>query len=166
MLNTDSLVDLIAGLGVEKRKILVSLPASVYRFTLVNGAENAPRSPTKSEQPVQISRSEMCEAMEQGEWIVERDEDLTAPYAFKDDTWIAFEDKISAGIKVRIILSSYGVSSKHLFSKRFIIDQFYVEGEICFTSRPCWFGNLQYRKRFKVEMWDISDGRSLSFLHG
>jgi len=32
---------------------------------------------------------------------VERDEDLTAPYAFQNSTWIAFEDKISVGIKVR-----------------------------------------------------------------
>jgi len=31
---------------------------------------------------------------------VERDEDLTAPYAFQNSTWIAFEDKISVGIKV------------------------------------------------------------------
>lgn len=34
-------------------------------------------------------------------WTVERDEDLTAPYAFQNNTWIAFEDKISVGIKVR-----------------------------------------------------------------
>lgn len=39
--------------------------------------------------------------MNKGEWTVERDEDLTAPYAFKDKTWIAFEDKISVSIKVR-----------------------------------------------------------------
>lgn len=31
---------------------------------------------------------------------MERDEDLTAPYAFKDKTWIAFEDRISISIKV------------------------------------------------------------------
>jgi len=33
---------------------------------------------------------------------VERDEDLTAPYAFQNSTWIAFEDKISVGIKVLV----------------------------------------------------------------
>lgn len=31
---------------------------------------------------------------------MERDEDLTAPYAFKDKMWIAFEDRISLSIKV------------------------------------------------------------------
>lgn len=43
---------------------------------------------------------QLCDLMNQGEWTVERDEDLTAPYAFKNKTWIAFEDKISVGIKV------------------------------------------------------------------
>jgi hypothetical protein len=38
--------------------------------------------------------------MEEGGWTVERDEDLTAPYAFRDQTWIAFDDTISAAIKV------------------------------------------------------------------
>lgn len=36
---------------------------------------------------------------------MERDEDLTAPYAFQNKTWIAFEDKISVGIKVRMRIS-------------------------------------------------------------
>lgn len=33
---------------------------------------------------------------------MERDEDLTAPYAFRNKTWISFEDKISVGIKVYV----------------------------------------------------------------
>ena len=104
MLNIDSLVDLITGMGAGKRKILVTLPASAYKFTLEKNEANAPRDPTKEKQPVPIGRSELCEIMNEGEWVVERDEDLTAPYAFKDDIWIAFEDKISAGIKVRFYL--------------------------------------------------------------
>lgn len=36
---------------------------------------------------------------------MERDEDLTAPYAFQNKTWIAFEDKISVGIKVCMRIS-------------------------------------------------------------
>lgn len=36
---------------------------------------------------------------------MERDEDLTAPYAFQNKTWIAYEDKISVGIKVRTRIS-------------------------------------------------------------
>ncbi|XP_036142688.1 mucin-19 [Monomorium pharaonis] len=104
MLNTDSLVDLISGLGAPKQKILMTLPASAYKFTLKNEDENAPRSETTEKEPVPIDRKQLCEAINTGEWTVERDEDLTAPYAFQNKTWIAFEDKISVGIKGKYAL--------------------------------------------------------------
>ncbi|XP_039312524.1 mucin-19 isoform X2 [Solenopsis invicta] len=104
MLNTDSLVDLISGLGAPKQKILMTLPASAYKFTLKNENENAPRSETTEKEPLPIDRKQLCEALNGGEWTVERDEDLTAPYAFQNKTWIAFEDKISAGIKGKYAL--------------------------------------------------------------
>ncbi|EFN85614.1 Endochitinase, partial [Harpegnathos saltator] len=99
ILNTDSLVDLIIGLGAPKRKILVSLPANAYKFTLKDESENVPRSETTEKEPSPIDRKQLCEAITSGEWTVERDEDLTAPYAFRNKTWISFEDKISVGIK-------------------------------------------------------------------
>ena len=46
---------------------------------------------------------QLCDEMGDGEWTVERDEDLTAPYAFKNNTWIAFEDETSLKIKVHIV---------------------------------------------------------------
>lgn len=104
MLNTDSLVDLISGLGAPKQKILMTLPASAYKFTLKNEDENAPRSETTEKEPVPIDRKQLCEAINDGEWTVERDEDLTAPYAFQNKTWIAYEDKISVGIKGKYAL--------------------------------------------------------------
>ncbi|XP_011875052.1 PREDICTED: mucin-19-like isoform X2 [Vollenhovia emeryi] len=104
MLNTDSLIDLISGLGAPKQKIVMTLPASAYRFTLENEDENAPRSATTEKEPVPIDREQLCEATNSGEWTVERDEDLTAPYAFQNKTWIAFEDKISVGIKGKYAL--------------------------------------------------------------
>ncbi|KAJ4443026.1 hypothetical protein ANN_04676 [Periplaneta americana] len=42
--------------------------------------------------------------MSAGGWTVERDEDLTAPYAFKNDSWIAFDDSISVGIKSKYVI--------------------------------------------------------------
>ncbi|XP_070149001.1 mucin-22 isoform X2 [Polyergus mexicanus] len=104
MLNTDSLVDLISELGAPREKIMTTLPASAYRFTLKHEAENAPRSKTTEKEPTSIDRKQLCEAINDGEWIVERDEDLTAPYAFQNKTWIAFEDKISVGIKGKYAL--------------------------------------------------------------
>lgn len=56
--------------------------------------------------------------MNDGEWIVERDEDLTAPYAFQNKTWIAFEDKISVGIKVR-------TQKKICRKKSFLLKKYY-----------------------------------------
>ena len=38
--------------------------------------------------------------MSTGNWTVERDEDLTAPYAFMNHTWMAFDDPTSLKIKV------------------------------------------------------------------
>lgn len=44
----------------------------------------------------------MCEEMKEGNWTIERDEDLTAPYAFMNETWMAFDDSVSVSIKARI----------------------------------------------------------------
>ncbi|XP_072763525.1 uncharacterized protein [Anoplolepis gracilipes] len=104
MLNTDSLVDLISELGAPKQKIMMTLPANAYRFALKHETDNAPRSQTTEKEPTSIDRQQLCEAINDGEWTVERDEDLTAPYAFQNKTWIAFEDKISVGIKGKYAL--------------------------------------------------------------
>jgi Glycosyl hydrolases family 18. len=45
---------------------------------------------------------QLCALISEGGWTIERDEDLTAPYAFKNDTWLSFDDSISVGIKVSI----------------------------------------------------------------
>lgn len=46
----------------------------------------------------------MCSLLKNGDWTVERDEDLTAPYAFSKTTWLAFEDEVSVNIKAKYIL--------------------------------------------------------------
>lgn len=37
-------------------------------------------------------------------WTVERDEDLTAPYAYKNTSWIAFEDETSVKIRSKYVI--------------------------------------------------------------
>lgn len=59
MLNTDNLVDLISGLGAPKQKIMITLPASAYRFALKHEAENAPRSQTTEKEPTPIDRKQV-----------------------------------------------------------------------------------------------------------
>lgn len=44
----------------------------------------------------------MCEEMKEGNWTIERDEDLTAPYAFMNKTWMSFDDSVSVSIKACI----------------------------------------------------------------
>lgn len=59
MFNADSLIDLISGLGAPKRKILVSVPSSAYRFTLKDRDDNAPSAPTEEMQPIVIDQKQV-----------------------------------------------------------------------------------------------------------
>lgn len=61
MLNTDSLVDLVSGMGVPKNKLLVSVPASAYKFTLKKDDKNVPGSAVEEEEPTSVSRREVNE---------------------------------------------------------------------------------------------------------
>ncbi|XP_046660051.1 uncharacterized protein LOC124353990 [Homalodisca vitripennis] len=103
ILNADSLVDLVTGLGAPHDKLVLTLPATALKFTLADKEKNLPQSPVTGE-PVKISRAELCTLMAEGEWTVERDEDLTAPYAFHDTNWLAFDDPTSVSIKGKYIL--------------------------------------------------------------
>ncbi|KAJ8681755.1 hypothetical protein QAD02_017547 [Eretmocerus hayati] len=104
MLNTDSLVDLVHGMGAPKQKILISAPVRAYHFRLQDHANNIPRSQALDEEPETYDRQKLCNVMSKGEWTVERDEDLTGPYAFKNTTWIAFEDETSLKIKGKYVI--------------------------------------------------------------
>ncbi len=43
--------------------------------------------------------------MKEGNWTVERDDDLTGTYAYSDEgEWIAFDDQLAAQIKVLYLL--------------------------------------------------------------
>lgn len=44
---------------------------------------------------------QVCLRMSEGNWTVERDDDLTGTYAYSDSgEWIAFDDQLAAQIKV------------------------------------------------------------------
>ncbi|XP_047024317.1 uncharacterized protein LOC124633206 [Helicoverpa zea] len=99
MMNTDSVVDLVIGLGVPSSKIVISLPATARQFTLVNETLSTPGSPTEEDEPKEIDQAELCRQLRNGRWTLERDQDLSAPYAFKNKTWISFEDSSSIDVK-------------------------------------------------------------------
>ncbi|GBP68299.1 Probable chitinase 10 [Eumeta japonica] len=99
MMNTDSVVDLVVGLGVPTSKLVISLPATARQFRLQNETLSTPGSPAEDEEPLEIDQAELCRHLSQGRWTLERDQDLAAPYAFKDKTWISFEDSSSVDVK-------------------------------------------------------------------
>ncbi|XP_050443697.1 uncharacterized protein LOC126847482 [Adelges cooleyi] len=103
LLNADALVDLVIGLGVDHSSLILSLPSTASKFTLKDPLKNTPRSPAVGF-PTTITRQKMCEEMRDGNWTVERDEDFTAPYAFMNTTWMAFDDSVSASIKSKYVL--------------------------------------------------------------
>ncbi|XP_013143309.1 PREDICTED: mucin-2-like [Papilio polytes] len=99
MMNTDSVVDLVVGLGVPSSKVVISLPATARQFTLLNETLSTPGSPTLDDEPKEIDQAELCRQLQKGRWTLERDQDLSAPYAFKNTTWISFEDASSVDVK-------------------------------------------------------------------
>ncbi|KAL0278882.1 UNVERIFIED_CONTAM: hypothetical protein PYX00_000564 [Menopon gallinae] len=103
MLNADSILDFLSGLGVTKSKIILTLPANILKFDLLDPKKTTPRSPRVGE-PKSIDQSQLCKLFSKGNWTVERDDDLTAPYAFSARTWLAYEDKVSVNIKAKYIL--------------------------------------------------------------
>ncbi|XP_073974176.1 uncharacterized protein isoform X2 [Rhodnius prolixus] len=103
ILNADSLVDLLSGLGAEHEKLIVALPAYVLKFRLKSPKKNMPRDPVMA-LPIKISQAQFCKMMEEGGWTLEREEDMTAPYAYKGTDWMAFDDTTSTSIKAKYIL--------------------------------------------------------------
>ncbi|XP_032518446.2 uncharacterized protein LOC116770913 [Danaus plexippus] len=99
MMNTDSVVDLVIGLGVPASKVVISLPATARQFQLLNETLSTPGSPTTDDDPKEIDQLELCRQLRKGRWTLERDQDLSAPYAFKGKTWISFEDASSVDVK-------------------------------------------------------------------
>lgn len=79
----DSVVDLVVGLGVPASKVVISLPATAQQFTLVNETLSTPGSPAVEDEPKEIDQPQLCRLLQKGRWTLERDQDLSAPYAFK-----------------------------------------------------------------------------------
>lgn len=76
-------MDLVVGLGVPASKVVISLPATAHQFSLVNETLSTPGSPAIDDEPKEIDQAELCRQLKSGRWTLERDQDLSAPYAFK-----------------------------------------------------------------------------------
>ncbi|XP_060523259.1 uncharacterized protein LOC132700143 [Cylas formicarius] len=102
MQNTDSLVDLVSGLGAPLPKLVITAPVQAYHFTLQSAEYTAPGSPALELKS--ITRNDLCSLMgESRNWTLERDEDHTGPYIFSENKWVAFEDEKSIDIKAKYL---------------------------------------------------------------
>ncbi|XP_030752102.1 uncharacterized protein LOC115879415 [Sitophilus oryzae] len=100
MQNTDSVVDLVSGLGAPLSKLVITAPVQAFQFKLQSEEYTAPGSPAL--ELASITRDELCRLMKGGKnWTLERDEDQAGPYIFSKDQWIAFEDTKSIDIKAK-----------------------------------------------------------------
>ncbi|KAK2726723.1 hypothetical protein QYM36_007529, partial [Artemia franciscana] len=101
--NTDSVLDLLISLGVPKEKIIPSIPTFGEYFRLANSSNNLPQSKSLGS-PSLLTFRQICSIMKDGTWTVEREDDLTGSYAYRDDQWIAFDDDTTAKIKGKYFL--------------------------------------------------------------
>ncbi|KAJ8922936.1 hypothetical protein NQ315_001481 [Exocentrus adspersus] len=101
MQNTDSVVDLVSGLGAPLSKLVITAPVQAFHFTLQNEEFTAPGSPALEIKS--LTRNELCEMMNNSahNWTLERDEDQAGPYIFSKNQWIAFEDATSMDVKAK-----------------------------------------------------------------
>nr|XP_015838222.1 PREDICTED: uncharacterized protein LOC103314049 isoform X2 [Tribolium castaneum] len=100
MQNTDSVVDLVSGLGAPLSKLVITAPVQAFKFKLQDEKHTAPGSPALEVQS--ITRDELCSVMGNGgNWTLERDQDQTGSYIFSKDQWIAFDDATSIDIKAK-----------------------------------------------------------------
>ncbi|CAH1969305.1 unnamed protein product [Acanthoscelides obtectus] len=82
MQNTDSIVDLVSGLGAPLSKIVIASPVQAFHFKLQNEEYSAPGSPALEVKS--ITRNELCHLMNNGaNWTLERDQDRAGPYIFR-----------------------------------------------------------------------------------
>ncbi|KAF7272154.1 hypothetical protein GWI33_015040 [Rhynchophorus ferrugineus] len=100
MQNTDSVVDLVSGLGAPLSKLVITAPVQAFKFKLQNEEYTAPGSPAL--EVSSITREELCRFLQREKhWTLERDEDQAGPYIFSKNQWIAFEDSKSMDIKAK-----------------------------------------------------------------
>lgn len=104
ILNTDSVLDLVASLGVSSDRVVAAIPTFAVQFRLRDVHQNLPGSPIVGD-PLRINKEQLCSLLSKGNWTVERDDDLTGTYAYSEEgDWIAFDDEIAAQIKAKYFL--------------------------------------------------------------
>lgn len=105
LLNVNWTIHYWLNAGVPASKIILGLPLYGRGFTLNNAAQNGFYAPANNPIPAgpytqqsgTWGYNEICEkfAAEPGQWTVVRDSCYQAPYAYKSNQWIGYDDEAS-----------------------------------------------------------------------
>ncbi|XP_076332047.1 uncharacterized protein LOC143237081 [Tachypleus tridentatus] len=103
MENMDSLVDLLLSLGVPREQIVVGIPTFGVAYKTSHSSEVAEEQIVEDTSKL-LSHAEVCQFKNAGNWSVLRETDQTAPYTYNGETWVGFDDEISARLKAKYVL--------------------------------------------------------------
>ncbi|XP_050029735.2 uncharacterized protein [Dermacentor andersoni] len=103
--NTDSLVNLVLAMGVPRQKVVVGVPmfGMTYRLADPNVAAIGAPLYHGHDDSYQFNHPQFCALQHNLKFSVERDADLTAPYAVSGDAFMGFEDELSLRLKGKYI---------------------------------------------------------------
>ncbi|KAH6943245.1 hypothetical protein HPB50_017971 [Hyalomma asiaticum] len=103
--NTDSLVNLVLAMGVPRQKVVVGVPmfGMTYRLADPNIAAIGAPLYHGHDDSYQFNHPQLCALQHNLKLSVERDADLTAPYAVSGDAFMGFEDELSLRLKGKYI---------------------------------------------------------------
>ncbi|XP_015113995.1 acidic mammalian chitinase [Diachasma alloeum] len=110
-LSVESCVKYWLDQGCPKEKLVVGVPTYGKTWTLADPNNNAPGAPAPSAgQPGPYVResgsfgyNELCEQIREGQWTVRFDEKAQAPYAFKGNQWVSYDNVKSVTEKANYI---------------------------------------------------------------
>lgn len=103
--NTDSLVNLVLSMGVPRQKVVVGVPMFGMTYRLADPGIAALGAPLYHghDDSYQFNRAQFCALQHNLNFTVERDADLTAPYAVSGDAFMGFEDEMSLRLKGKYV---------------------------------------------------------------
>ncbi|XP_063991985.1 acidic mammalian chitinase-like [Diachasmimorpha longicaudata] len=100
--------------GTPKEKLVIGVPTYGKSWTLSDPNNHDVGAPTSgvgqpgpyTQTPGTLAYNEFCEQINAGQWTVEFDQQAKAPYAYKGDQWIGYENIQSAKDKANFIRNS------------------------------------------------------------
>lgn len=103
--NTDSLVNLVLSMGVPRQKVIVGVPMFGMTYRLADPSVASVGAPLYhgADDSYRFNHPQFCALQHNLNFSVQRDADLTAPYAISGDAFMGFEDALSLRLKGKYV---------------------------------------------------------------